>query len=46
MAFLAGPPLLGALGDKVGILYALLAVTAFMVPALLASPAVREPANR
>ena len=40
---LGGPPLLGYLGDHTGVLYALLAVAAFLVPALLAVPAVREP---
>ena len=43
LAFLGGPPLLGYLGDHTGVLYALLAVAAFLVPALLAVPAVREP---
>ncbi len=42
LAFLGGPPLLGFLGDHTGVLYALLAVAAFLVPALLAVPAVRE----
>ncbi len=42
-AFLAGPPLLGALGDEVGTLRALLAVAVLLVPAALALPAVREP---
>lgn len=41
-AFLAGPPLLGALGDEVGTLRALLAVAVLLVPAVLALPAVRE----
>lgn len=45
LAFLAGPPLLGYLGDHVGILHALLAVSAFLVPALLAVPSVREPSR-
>ena len=45
LAFLAGPPLLGYLGDHVGVLHALLAVGALLVPALLALPAVREPKN-
>ena len=45
LAFIAGPPLLGFLGDRVGILHALLAVAAMalLVQALL--PAVREPAR-
>ncbi len=42
LAFLGGPPLLGYLGDHVGVLLAMLAVAAFLVPALLAVPAVRE----
>jgi MFS family permease len=42
-AFLAGPPLLGFLGDHVGILKALLAVGAGLVVALAVVPAVREP---
>ena len=45
LAFLGGPPLLGYLGDHTGVLKALLAVAAFAVPALLAVPAVREPAK-
>lgn len=45
LAFLGGPPLLGFLGDHVGVLLALLAVSAFLVPALLAVPAVKEPAR-
>ncbi|GGO77156.1 MFS transporter [Nocardioides deserti] len=53
-AFLAGPPLLGLLGDHVGTLDALLVVAALMVPAAAAvlaarprvpgAPSVREPA--
>ena len=42
-AFLAGPPLLGFLGDHVGVLHSLLVVGAMAVIALLAIPAVREP---
>lgn len=42
VAFLAGPPLLGFLGDHVGVLRALLVVGAMLVPALLALPAMRE----
>ena len=42
-AFLAGPPLLGFLGDHVGVLRSLLVVGAMAVIALLALPAVREP---
>ncbi len=45
-AFLAGPPLLGALGDHVGTLRALLAVAVLLVPALLVLGAVREPVTR
>ncbi|MDN5790251.1 MAG: MFS transporter [Micrococcales bacterium] len=41
-AFLAGPPFLGFLGDRVGILHSLLLVGAVAVLALLAIPAVRE----
>ena len=40
-AFLAGPPLLGQLGDRVGTLDSLLAVAALMVPAALTVAAVR-----
>jgi MFS family permease len=40
-AFLAGPPLLGKLGDRVGTLDALLAVAVVMVPAALAVAAAR-----
>lgn len=42
-AFLTGPPLLGALGDRVGTLDALLAVTVLMAPAAAAVLAVRGP---
>jgi MFS family permease len=45
-AFLAGPPLLGFLGDHYGILRALLAVGALLLVALLVVPAVREPEGR
>jgi fucose permease len=44
-AFLAGPPLLGFLGDHVGVLHSLLVVGAMAVVALVAIPAVREPAR-
>jgi MFS family permease len=44
-AFIAGPPLLGFLGDHFGILQSLLAVGALLVVALLVLPAVREPAR-
>ena len=43
LAFLAGPPLLGFLGDHVGVLRALLVVGAMVALALLAVPAMREP---
>jgi cyanate permease len=42
-AFLAGPPLLGWLGDRVGTLDALLAVALLMVPAALSVLAARPP---
>src|SRR3954451_9868033 len=42
-AFIAGPPLLGFLGDHVGVLHSLLVVGAMAIVALLALPAVREP---
>ena len=42
-AFLAGPPLLGALGDHVGTLDALLAVAVLMVPAALTVFATKPP---
>ena len=41
-AFLAGPPLLGFVGDKVGTLDALLVVAVLLVPAALVVPAARE----
>ena len=44
-AFLAGPPLLGALGDRVGTLEALLAVAALMVPAAITAFAARPVAR-
>jgi len=40
-AFLAGPPLLGFLGDRVGVLQALLLVSVLLVPSALAVPAAR-----
>lgn len=40
-AFLAGPPLLGFVGDEVGTLNALLVVALVLVPAALAVPAAR-----
>ncbi len=45
-AFLGGPPLLGFLGDHVGVLHSLLVVGAMAVVALLAIPAIREPSAR
>ncbi|MBA3782726.1 MAG: MFS transporter [Nocardioides sp.] len=45
-AFLAGPPLLGFVGDEVGTLESLLVVACVLMPAALAVPAAREPARR
>jgi MFS family permease len=42
-AFLAGPPLVGLLGDHVGVLRALLVVPLLLLPALALVPAMREP---
>ncbi len=42
LAFLGGPPLVGYLGDHVGVLRAMLVVGALLVPALLAVPATAE----
>lgn len=44
-AFLAGPPLLGFVGDRVGTLRALLVVALVLVPAALAVPATRGAAR-
>jgi MFS family permease len=44
-AFIAGPPLLGFLGDHFTVLRALLAVTAVVALAMLVIPATREPAG-
>jgi MFS family permease len=44
-AFLAGPPLLGFLGDHYGILRSLLVVGAAVLLALACLPAVREPGH-
>ncbi len=41
-AFLAGPPLLGFVGDEVGTLQALLVVAVLLVPAALVVPATRK----
>jgi cyanate permease len=38
-AFLAGPPLLGFVGDQVGTLHALLVVAVLLVPAMALVPA-------
>lgn len=43
-AFIAGPPLLGFLGDHFTVLKALMAVTAVVALAMLVIPATREPA--
>lgn len=43
-AFLAGPPLLGFVGDQVGTLRALLVVAALLLPAMLLVPATRAEA--
>lgn len=43
MAFIAGPPLLGFLGEHVGVLRALSVVGALALLALLVVPAVQEP---
>lgn len=40
-AFLAGPPVLGLLGDRVGVLNALLLVAVLLVPSALAVPSAR-----
>jgi MFS family permease len=45
-AFLAGPPLLGFLGDHVGVLHSLLVVGALALLALAVVPSVREPGGR
>jgi len=42
-AFLAGPPLVGLLGDRVGVLRALLVVPLLIIPALALVPAMRPP---
>ena len=43
-AFLGGPPLLGFLGDHVGVLRALLFIGVLAVVALALAPVTREPA--
>ncbi|MER7458670.1 MFS transporter [Micromonospora sp. NPDC126480] len=44
-AFLAGPPLLGLLGDRVGTLQALLVVPILLLPTLALVPVTRPPAR-
>ncbi|MEV0809204.1 MFS transporter [Micromonospora sp. NPDC050200] len=44
-AFLAGPPLLGLLGDRVGTLHALLVVPVLLLPTLALVPVTRPPAG-
>ena len=46
IAFLAGPPTVGWLGDRLGVQHALVATIAVMLPALVVLPAVREPGRR
>lgn len=45
-AFLAGPPLLGFVGDEVGTLKALLVVAVLLMPAALVVPSAREQEQR
>ena len=45
-AFIAGPPLLGFLGDHFTVLRALMAVTVMVALAMLVIPATREPGGR
>ncbi|RZS39048.1 cyanate permease [Herbihabitans rhizosphaerae] len=45
-AFLAGPPLLGFLGDHIGTLRALLVVAVLLIPSALAVTAARAPQTR
>jgi predicted MFS family arabinose efflux permease len=42
LAFLAGPPVIGYLGDQVGVLNALLLVGVLLVPSALVVPVARE----
>jgi cyanate permease len=44
LAFLGGPPLLGFLGSRFGVLEALLFVAVMLVPSAVAVPAARKPA--
>ena len=46
MAFIAGPPLLGFLGEHIGVLRSLTIVGALALLALLVLPSVREPERR
>jgi MFS family permease len=41
-AFLAGPPVVGLLGDRVGVLRALLVVPLLLIPALALAPVTRQ----
>ncbi len=43
VAFIAGPPVLGLLGDHVGVLHSLVVVGALAILALAVVPAVRSP---
>ncbi|MGC5019195.1 MFS transporter [Micromonospora sp. DT47] len=45
-SFLAGPPLLGLLGDRVGTLHALLVVPVLLLPTLALVSVIRPPADR
>jgi fucose permease len=44
-AFLAGPPLVGLLGNHIGVLRALIVVPLILIPALALVPAARPPAG-
>ena len=44
-AFLVGPPVIGFVGDHIGVLHALLVVLVLVIIGLLVSGAVREPAK-
>ncbi len=46
VAFLVGPPLIGFVGDRIGLLNALWIVLALILLAVLAAPAARERAGR
>ena len=45
VAFLAGPPVLGLVGDRVGTLESLLVVAALLVPTVFLVSVAREPAR-